>query len=177
MEIKTISKIDEKSMITYIRCGMFIINPIVSLIVYAAVTIGLLIMILVGDIKSADFGDTILFSIMFVLLSFLLCYMYFVLPKARWKKVAAAPKGETHLIFTQKAIHITTYVGGERRREGNASYTDLERIKETKEYFFLYVARNQALIVEKSKLQGGTADELKAIFKSYKSLKYKCIAL
>ncbi len=177
MAIKTVSKIDKAAMVTYIRCGMFFINPLISTIIYAAVTLGLFVMVLIGDIAEKSFSDTAVYSAMIALITALLLYMYFVLPKARWKRIAQTPKGETHMTFLEKSVHFVTFIGGEKRREGTAAYTDFVRFKESKRYFFIYVQRNQALIVRKDKLSGGTPDDLRAILKSFKSVKYSYIAL
>lgn len=177
MNIKTVSKLDEKSTVTYLRAGMFFFNPLVSVIIYSVISVALFVLALIGDIAEGAYTDTLVYSGLILLVTLMLLYLYFVMPKQRWKRIAASPKGETHLVFGDKSIHITTYVGGERRKEGGAAYTDFDRYKETKDYFFLYVGKNQALIIDKAKLVGGDAAELRAKLKSYKSVKYRYIAL
>lgn len=177
MNIKTVSKLDEKSTVTYLRAGMFFFNPLVSVIIYGMVSVALFVLALIGDIAEGVYKDTLVYAGLIVLITLMLLYLYFVMPKQRWKRIAASPKGETHLVFGENSLHITTYVGGERRKEGNAAYTDFDRYKETKNYFFLYVGKNQALIIDKAKLVGGDAAELRAKLKSYKSVKYKYIGL
>lgn len=177
MCIKTVSKLDEKSTIAYMRAGMFFFNPLASAIIYACISVAFFVMVLVGDIAEGAYKDTVIYALLIGLITLMLLYLYFVVPKQRWKRIAASPKGETHLVFGENSIHITTYVGGERRKEGGAGYTDFERVKETKNYFFLYVGRTQALIVDKARLVGGDALQLRAKFKEYKSVRYKYLGL
>ena len=177
MNIKTVSKLDERSTINYIRAGMFFFSPLVSLIIFAVVSVGLFAMVIIGDIAEGNYKDTLVYSALIAFMVLMFLYLYFVLPKQRWKRIAASPKGETHLTFCDNSVHVITYVGGERRKEGNVAYTSFDRFKETKEYFFIYVGRTQALIVEKQKLSGGTALELRAKLKQYKSVKYKYIGI
>lgn len=178
MNIKTTSRVCEDAYVDYARAGMFIINPIVSVIVYVAVTVGILVAVLLGDIYGSDgYRDTAVYLAMTALVSGLLLYMYFVIPHSRWKRVAATPKGETFLTFLDKSVHVKTFIGGERRREGAMAYTDFFRFKETKKYFFLYVAQNQALIIDKAALDGGSPAELREKLKEYKSVSYRYISL
>lgn len=178
MNIKTTSRVCEDAYVDYARAGMFIINPIVSVIVYVAVTVGILVAVLLGDIYGSDgYRDTAVYLAMTALVSGLLLYMYFVIPHSRWKRVAATPKGETFLTFLDKSVHVKTFIGGERRREGAMAYTDFFRFKETKKYFFLYVAQNQALIIDKAALDGGSPAELRGKLKEYKSVSYRYISL
>ena len=177
MNVKTVSKLDEKSTITYLRAGMFFFSPLVSLIIFIAVSLGLFAMVIIGDIAEGVYKDTVVYTILIAFISLLFLYLYFVVPKQRWKRIATSPKGETHLTFCDNSVHVVTYVGGERRKEGNVAYSSFDRFKETKEYFFVYVGRTQALIVEKKKLSGGTALDLRAKLKEYKSVKYKYIGL
>ena len=178
MNIKTTSRVCEDAYVDYARAGMFIINPIVSVIVYVAVTVGILVAVLLGDIYGSDgYRDTAVYLTMTALVSGLLLYMYFVIPHSRWKRVATTPKGETYLTFLDKSVHVKTFIGGERRREGAMAYTDFFRFKETKKYFFLYVAQNQALIIDKAALDGGSPAELRGKLKEYKSVSYRYISL
>lgn len=178
MNIKTTSRVCEDAYVDYARAGMFIINPIVSVIVYVAVTVGILVAVLLGDIYGTDgYRDTAVYLAMMALVSGLLLYMYFVIPHSRWKRVATTPKGETFLTFLDKSVHVKTFIGGERRREGAMAYTDFFRFKETKKYFFLYVAQNQALIIDKAALDGGSPAELREKLREYKSVSYRYISL
>lgn len=178
MNIKTTSRVCEDAYVDYARAGMFIINPIVSVIVYVAVTVGILVAVLLGDIYGSDgYRDTAVYLAMTALVSGLLLYMYFVIPHSRWKRVATTPKGETFLTFLDKSVHVKTFIGGERRREGAMAYTDFFRFKETKKYFFLYVAQNQALIIDKAALDGGSPAELRGKLREYKSVSYRYISL
>ena len=177
MNIKTVSKINEKATTAYLRAGLFFFSPIISLIIYATVTLGLFAIVLIGDISASSYSDTVVYSVIMALITAMFAYLYFLFPKSRWKRIASTPKGETHLTFGENSVHIATFVGGERRKEGNVAYSSFVRFKETRKYFFIYVGRNQAVIVEKSRLEGGTALELRAKLKQYKSVSYKYIGI
>ena len=178
MNIKTVSKITEDAFITYTRCGMFFMNPLVSLLVYAIVSLGIMGIVIAGDVMGTDgYSDTFVYAGMIALVTALLLYMYFLLPRSRWKRVAKTPKGETHLTFLDKSVHVATYIGGERRREASCGYSDFERFKETKKYFFIFVGKNQALIIDKSRLSGGTPEQLRLKLREYKSVRYTYLAM
>ena len=177
MNLKTVSKINEKATVAYLRAGLFFFSPLISMIIYASVTLGLLAIVIIGDVAEGVFSDTVVYSVIMALITGMFAYLYFLFPKARWKKIASSPKGETHLTFGENSVHVQTFVGGERRKEGNVAYTSFVRFKETREYFFIYVGRNQALIVDKSKLEGGDASALRAKLKQYKSVSYKYIGI
>lgn len=74
------------------------------------------------------------------------------------------------LIFTPDGIRSeTTYRAGTERLE--LEWQGLSRVLESERYFFLFVTKNAALIVEKSRLCGGSEHDLRAMALSHRTLK------
>lgn len=48
-----------------------------------------------------------------------------------------------------------------RQEQGFYTYSQVLRLGESREYFFLYVAKNRALVVEKARMSLGTPDQLR----------------
>ena len=49
----------------------------------------------------------------------------------------------------------------EYKGETEIEYTMLERVYETSKYFFLFQTKNQVLIVDKTTVEGGRAEEIR----------------
>ena len=58
-----------------------------------------------------------------------------------------------------------TIRAGARTEEVEIPYAQVRRIYETKEYFYIYIGRSQALIVGKADITEGSADELAVLFR------------
>ncbi len=81
------------------------------------------------------------------------------------KKIAQNPdylKTEQLFQFGEESFRLTIRAGA-RTEEVEIPYAQVLRIYETKEYFYIYIGRSQALIVGKADITEGSADEL-AVF-------------
>lgn len=81
-----------------------------------------------------------------------------------------AGMGEIQLIFTYDGIRSeSSYRAGTERLE--LEWQGLDRIAESERYFFLFVTKNTALIVEKRRLSGGSEHDLRAMALSHRGLR------
>ena len=55
---------------------------------------------------------------------------------------------------------------GKHTEELEIPYSQVPRIHETKQYFYIYIGKSQVLILNKSNITEGSADELAEIFSS-----------
>ena len=69
--------------------------------------------------------------------------------------------------FTEEGVGLTVKVQ-EKQEEYNIPYANIVRIFERPDVFYIYISGTQALIVPKSSLEGGTADDLAALFRVLK---------
>lgn len=83
------------------------------------------------------------------------------------KKIAQNPdylKTEQLFQFGEESFRLTIRAGA-RTEEVEIPYAQVLRIYETKEYFYIYIGRSQALIVGKAGITEGSADELAVLFR------------
>lgn len=87
-------------------------------------------------------------------------YLYFLLPKIRYNAMAKSKDIQNSYIFTDDSLKAATksdtYNG-----EAEISYSMLFKVYETSRYFFIFQTKNQAFIVDKHTLEGGTATQLR----------------
>ncbi len=117
--------------------------------------------------------DLILFVLLgIVIMMYLLqCYWYFVLPKIRYNAMAKMKEAENEYIFCDNIFKAFTksdeYIG-----EAEIEYSLFVRVYETSKYFFLYQTNNQVFIVDKSTIEGGTAEDIRNKLLSYVGGRY-----
>lgn len=136
--------------------------PIVFLIFAAA--------LLAAGILSANgvlyFGAAVLFAVALALPAIMLA-----LQNAKIEKSVRANRNflrTTHsFTFTEEGVGLTVKVQ-EKQEEYNIPYANIVRIFERTDVFYIYISGTQALIVPKSSLEGGTADDLAALFRVLK---------
>lgn len=87
-------------------------------------------------------------------------FMYFALPKIQYKSLAKMKGVENSYIFNDDALKVimksTEYNG-----EAEIEYLMFGKVYETSEYFFLFQTNNQAFPVDKSTIEGGSADDIR----------------
>lgn len=69
-------------------------------------------------------------------------------------------------VFSDNGIQETSIGNGFESKTAFA-YTDIIKVVETKNFFFLYISKQQAYIIDKQTLIGGTAEELKMKLLAY----------
>ena len=120
------------------------------------------ILLLVIILEAIAFSDTSLVKYIFlaVLLILLECYFYFLLPKIRYKALAKMKETENSYVFCDDVLKVFTK-SPEYTGEAEVEYSVFVRVYETSKYFFLFQTNNQAFLVDKSTIEGGTAEDIK----------------
>lgn len=106
---------------------------------------------------------------LFILL--LECYLYFLLPKIRYKNLAKIKGAENEFVFCDDTLKVFTRCD-EYRGEAEMEYSLFPRVYETSKYFFLFQTNNQVYIVDKSTIEGGTAEEIRSKLTANTKCKY-----
>ena len=90
----------------------------------------------------------------------LVYYLYFLFPKQLYKAQGKLKDAENTYTFGENSVHIVSqaeqYTG-----EAQVEYGLFVKVYETSEYFFVYQTKSQVFLVDKSTIQGGTAEEIR----------------
>ena len=113
--------------------------------------------------KVLFFGAAVLFAFSLALPAIMLA-----LQNAKIEKSVRANRNFLHthqyFSFSEEGIALTIKVQ-EKQEEYNIPYANVVRIFERPDVFYIYIGGTQALIVPKSGLEGGTADDLAEMFR------------
>lgn len=111
------------------------------------------------------FGNSIFLVILlavFVIVILLQIYMYFGLPKIRYKSVDKFVNLQNNFIFTEKNMIVSSDMG-DYSGTTNIEYSILFKVMETSENFFVFIQKQQVFLVDKSTVQGGTIEEVREV--------------
>ncbi len=113
--------------------------------------------ILIVEIILIDLGIVSWVALAVLLLSLLYTlYGYFILPIISHRKAGITREIKNEFVFFDDRLKVSSYLDGIYKGEGELSYRAIYRLRETSKFFFIFVSRNQAYIVDKSTLEGGT---------------------
>lgn len=98
-------------------------------------------------------------------------FMYFVLPRIRYKSLAKIKDLENCYLFSDDAVKIFSK-SKEYNGEAEIEYSLFIKVYETSKYFFLYQTNNQVLLVDKLTIEGGSVDEIRNKLSSFVKDKY-----
>lgn len=101
----------------------------------------------------------------FVIVILLQIYMYFGLPKIRYKSVDKFVNLQNNFIFTEKNMIVSSDMG-DYSGTTNIEYSILFKVMETSEYFFVFIQKQQVFLVDKSTVQGGTIEDVREVIKN-----------
>lgn len=98
-------------------------------------------------------------------------FMYWGLPRIQYKAFVKLKDAENDYIFTNDVLKVTTK-GEIYSGEAEIGYSLFTRVYETSKYFFLFQANNQAFLIDKSTIEGGSAEDIREKLSSYVGSKY-----
>ena len=87
--------------------------------------------------------------------------LYFTLPRIRYNALANFKEAENAYVFCDDFLKVST-AGREYSGEAKIEYSFLVKAYETSKYFFLYQTKDQIYIVDKSTIEGGTAEDIRS---------------
>lgn len=176
MEIKASCIYDEKA-ITALNRASFIqgkSNPKILIIIFSIFSLVLITefiyLYLNYDLNTAS----LMLTLLALAINSFLFYGYFIMPKRQCKMMAKTANLKNTYIF--KDDYFQSFADNEYMESNEKSnYSVLVSVKETKDYFFLYIKKNTAFIVDKSSLDIDDLEKLQSKFSELLGKKYyKC---
>ena len=106
--------------------------------------------------------DTVLFRALAVGIAILLLMYgwHFIVPKTQYKALAKLQNSENEYVFCDTFLKVSTK-NNEYNGESVIEYSYFVKAYETTKYFFLFQTNNQAFLVDKNTIEGGTAEEIR----------------
>lgn len=172
MQIQAKCKHDLASVRALVHLGMFKKADPKKRMRFWSITYAVLLLVVIAEIILFD-SDGILYILCGadIAVYLLLCYWYFGLPAVRYRAMAKTKDAENAYIFSEDGLKISTksqLYNGETEME----YALLVRVYETSQYFFLYLTNNQVLLVDKSTVVGGSAEDIRSKLAAFVKDKY-----
>ena len=159
MEITAKCVYDLKSVQAMQRLQMFKKANPKKRMIFWSVIYGVLVLILLLELICWQ-AEVIHLLVLMAVVMLLMCYMYFLLPRQLYKAQGKLKDAENTYTFGENSVHIVSqaeqYTG-----EAQVEYGLFIKVYETSEYFFVYQTKSQVYLVDKSTIQGGTAEEIR----------------
>lgn len=166
MDIKAKCKFDYDSIRALTHLSLFKkANPKKRLLTMSVISA---ILALVIALEALIFSDADMVGLLCVVIGIILleCYLYFLVPRIRYRTLGKIKNAENEYIFSDNALKVFTksqeYCG-----EAEIDYSFFVKIYETSKYFFIFQTNNQAFIVDKSTIEGGTVEDVSNKLSAY----------
>ena len=105
-------------------------------------------------------GSLVMLLIVDVVWVALAYFLYYIIPRLQYKALSRLKNIENKYSFSANSLKVVAE-NEEYKGETEIEYTMLERVYETSKYFFLFQTKNQVLIVDKTTVEGGRAEEIR----------------
>ncbi len=115
-----------------------------------------------------DYGfDIVLFILLFVLALCIAVLLVYPVLTAKIYYKSGSKLYSNEICFSFYDDHLVSETkGSDISSASNSNYNIIQKIYETKNYFYLFITRQQAFIVPKNDIVSGSADELSTLLKS-----------
>lgn len=161
MEIKASCKFDFASVLALYHLSLFKKhNPRTMMMLYTVPLCALIPVIICTIILNPPPTLPSALYVAFAMLLFL-CFMYFLAPRIQYRRMAKVRMVENGYIFGDDALKVFSK-SDEYNGEATVAYAFFASVYETSKYLFLFQTSRQAFIVDKSTIEGGTAEEIRA---------------
>ena len=169
MEIKACSVYDKKTITAYSKQSIKRLKPL-YIIVY--VLFGFMFIVNLYDIIALNASISVLLVPVLITTIFLL-YIYVFLPKFNYKLQKTKTDAVNQFTFYDtKLLAVSTSQGITGTSE--VEYSTLNKVLETKDYIYLYIAKEKAMIVDKSTITNGSVEDIRSAITSQIGIeKYK----
>lgn len=98
-------------------------------------------------------------------------FMYFAMPKIQYNSMSKMKNVENNYVFYDDEFTATS-VSEHLSAKDVLKYSIIVKVYETEKYFFIYISKRQLFTVDKSTLEGGTAEDLREKLSSVLGKKY-----
>ena len=167
MEIRAKSRFDRESINALTRLGLFgKHNPKKAMCFWMIISAVLLVLfaaefIFVQLMEIDMFFEMVVLFILIAAYILINCYKYFLVPMIRYNALAKLQDAENYFLFTDDLFTAATQCS-EYSDEAKMEYSMFVKAFETSRYFFLFQTYNQAFVVDKSTIEGGSAEDIRA---------------
>jgi hypothetical protein len=161
MEIKAKGKLDLELCKALMHLVMFKkADPKKRMRVWAVVY-GIILALVVFDFIAFGVDTFIIVMLGVVVFTVLLmCYLYFIVPKIKYKSLAKMKDAENEYVFCDDVLRVFTKTA-EYSGEATIEYSHLVKVYETAKYFLLFQTQEQVLAVDKSTIENGTQKDIR----------------
>ncbi len=161
MEIKAKCKYDFESVKALAHLAMYKKADPKKRLIFWTIAYAILIAFIVWEIVVFDMDTTLLVLLACGISILLLTYLwYFIIPKIQYKSLAKIRGIENEYVFCDTFLKVSTK-NNEYNGESEIEYSYFVKAYETTKYFFLFQTNNQAFLVDKNTIEGGTAEEIR----------------
>ncbi|MBR6764923.1 MAG: YcxB family protein [Clostridia bacterium] len=172
MEIKAKCKYDLDSVKAWTRLNMFKQADPKKRMILWNIIYTILCIVIIWEIVT--FGTDALMLILLgvcLLFQLLVLFLYFIAPKIQYKALAKMRDAENEYFFGDDTLKASTK-GEEYNGASEIQYSFFVKAYETSKYLFIYQTNNQVFVVDKSTIEGGTAEDIKNKLSAYMKDKY-----
>lgn len=177
MEIAFSTTMDKKTVKAFYRVCLYARNPKKSMVIYTAC---LSVLAAIDLWQAYTYGwptRQIVLSVIMALAAISQPFLYYVLPEIKFRAYAKRQTPTIHFVFGDEEVQVFAETS-DFEDKAKIKYAMIDRVKETKDYFYIYMSKRQAFVVDKATAVGGTAEEVRNKLmsclenKRYKILKY-----
>lgn len=127
---------------------------------YTILTIILLVFCIISNIKYRNY----ILSIIFIITLILFCFIRFKYPSKKIKKELKTEKFDKEQTFTFY-FYEKYFTISDGKNKNEIKYLHLYKIFETNDFFYLYINKNHAFLLEKTKFIKGNSEEFISFLK------------
>ena len=167
MEIKAASKYDRETITALTRLSVYGKRDPKKSLIFWTIAFGILLIILsveaaviasLGIDMLTEMIAIIVLTAAYILIRF---YLHFLVPKIRYKALAKLQEAEIEFHFGETSITVFSK-STEFSSEDKLEYSLFVKVFETSKYFFLFSTHNNVYPVDKSTIEGGSAEDIRA---------------
>lgn len=172
MEIKAKTSNSYEASAALIRALMFKkSDPKKCIVGWFIVLIGVSLLVIASRFLIDDFSNMSYLLFVLFLSFFLLIYSFFILPRITYKSQNKLADIGGTIVFTDTEIKVES-VSANYSGTSVIDYSVIVKVIETGKYLFIFQNRATAYVVEKSSIEGGTANDLREKFMPMLGKKY-----
>lgn len=177
MEITFLTTMDQKTVKAFYRAVLYAKNPKKSMVLY---TVFLFLLAAIYLWQGHTYGwstGLIVLSAIMAIAAISQPFLYYVLPQIKFRAYDKRQGLAIKYVFGDEEVQIFAETP-DFEDKAKIKYAMIDRVKETNDYFYIYMSKRQAFVVDKATAVGGTAEEVRSKLRSclgkkhYKILKY-----
>jgi len=130
-----------------------------SVLAGAVLAFQIVMTVITGKSNSLGWTVCLVVSAVFALL----LYMALLLPRLMYKNMGNMKDAWNTYTFLEDKMQIETRSGEAYHATAELAYSAILRVAETSQYFFIYTTAQSAFVIDKSRIEGGSYEELREL--------------